>query len=297
MKWIPLKDAIEKHELSDRTIGRRIATLKKIDPVLYIKIIRKAKRAGHNMHEVLEKEFFAFLNTDIRVFKRANLASYEKKEGKTADDIDPSFLRMLIELLQVNDLHEIEPEYNEQIKEMLHSTDTHRWQRGVRVCYHYSYMDDTLTSACKIVGVTRKTFNSWVRSLPLLPYLYSSAQTLRDLQIKTERKDRALHSLGRLIEGYDKVLQTRKYKIKMLPSGKEVLIAYEMQEQAKHVVPNINAIGMELYNHAGDEYKRFTPFEEMTRSDKPIDNIKSLTDEQLDEEIKLLESEQAEQAD
>ena len=41
-EWVTLKEAIEEHPLARITIMKRIAVLKKFNPLLYVKIVRKA---------------------------------------------------------------------------------------------------------------------------------------------------------------------------------------------------------------------------------------------------------------
>lgn len=289
-EWVTLKEAIEEHPLARITIMKRIAVLKKFNPLLYVKIVRKAEGNRFNRHEVMKKEFFAFLNTDLRVFKRNNTAARELKDKKEMDDPDPSIMRMLIILLAVNDIHEIDENTSDTIKVLFYSRDSFRFQKAISICYYYTLPDETFESACLRGGATRQAFRVWRDNIPLVAMLHGKAKMIRYNYGKEERKDAALRGLSKLLDGYDKILPVKKYRIKVLRSGQEVLIPYEMSESVKHVPPNVAAIALELYNQEDGDYKRVPP---MDGALPPIPDRENeyddFTEQQLDDRIKQLE--------
>lgn len=79
------------------------------------------------------------------------------------DDAEPSFMRMLVELLQANGLHEIDNDLRDKIKVVLGSKDSYRWQKALK---------------------------TWLNYLPVMPLLFGNAQMMCYEQRSRERSDR-----------------------------------------------------------------------------------------------------------
>lgn len=152
------------------------------------------------------------------------------------------------------------------------------------VCEKYASGNYTFESCCNNEGISENTLYAWAREIEEIELILKDAQRQKDESFKRNLKEKAKTALEKLVAGFESV-ETYQEGIPDETTGK--IITSKVTTRKKFVPPNPTAVIFALTNVDGDNFKHKSETEHKGKIE--IDNLAKLTDEELEQRIKLLQ--------
>jgi len=282
MAWITFKEAVKEAGISRTTGQTRVRQLKKLDLLLYKKLIKEGKPMM-----VEATQGVAYFRTDIRKFKN-RLEALESKPGRKsnqkAEPVPLDHKDMLADLMEQTVVLAVEPDVETILKSIIYQDERDRLMVVIKICYDYAVGYDTLDQCITRYGASRTSFHRWLRNSAHLAHIYKRAKSERNKVVKERDVEGSIDVIRKLMYGYMITEERKRYKVVTGYSGNEILMPESVDITQKHFQPNLGAAIYMSTNRDPENWRRHTPFEELFKDKEKItDRFERMTPKELDD--------------